>query len=178
MGTAVGWASRDALPTRRGARPGDAVVTTGWVGHGGAYQTNIDRLLRVLPRVREGQLLARAAHSMTDTSDGIAEAARLIADGSRCRVVLVEEALPLHPRLRVPGTSRRRNIAAAFYGGDYELFATISSEKIPALVRELRREHCRLTVIGRVERGRGAWLERNGRPKPMPTLGWRHFESR
>lgn len=178
LGMAAGWVSRDALPSRRGARPGDAVVTTGWVGHGGAYRTDLNRLLQVRPRIREGQLLARVAHSMTDTSDGIAESARLLADGSGCRVVLVEEALPLHPRLRASGRAGPRAMALAFYGGDYELLATVDPGDVPDLVRALRRTHCRLTVVGRVERGRGAWLERSGRSKRMPPLGWRHFEPR
>ncbi len=178
IGTVLGWAASADIPTRGGARPGDVVVTTGWVGHGGAFRSNISRLLRVQPRIREGWVLGPAAHAMTDTSDGIAEGARLLAAASGHRLVLRADQLPLHPRLRRAGAPTARQLEAAFYGGDYELLATVDPAAVPGLVRALHRLHCRLSVVGRVERGRGVWLQGRGPPAPMPRFGWRHFEAR
>jgi thiamine-monophosphate kinase len=175
VGVAVGWAGSRALPTRSGARPGDWVVTTGFVGFGGAYRSNSTAALRVVPRIREGQALGGFVHAMTDTSDGVADAAHLVSEASHCRIVLGAEMLPLHPRIRRGRRSLYEQLRAAFYGGDYELFATLEPVRLPRARRALRRLGCPLTVIGEVERGRGAWLERKGRQEPLPPAGWRHF---
>jgi thiamine-monophosphate kinase len=177
VGFSMGWSSGKSLPTRRGAEPGDVVVTTGPVGFGGAHRSDVNGSLRVRPRIPEGQRLAPLAHAMTDTSDGIAEAAHLIAKGSRRKIVLVAEALPLHPRLRRRGQSMGQRLYAAFYGGDYELFATMDRSRVPRARAALRPLRCPLTVVGRVEKGQGAWLERGGRLQPLPHAGWRHFRN-
>lgn len=175
VGVSVGWANRGALPTRRGARPGDVVVTTGYVGFGGAFRRDPVRSLRIVPRIPEGLVLGPRVHSMTDTSDGIADAAHLIAQGSGRRVVLVAEELPIHPRLHRGGTPTLSCLRSAFYGGDYELFATMAPSRVAGARRVLRRRGVPLSVIGRVETGRGAWLERQGHVVPLPRAGWRHF---
>jgi thiamine-monophosphate kinase len=177
VGVSVGWIDRASIPTRRGARPGDIVVTTGFVGFGGARRQDIDGSLRIAPRIPEGLVLGPVASAMTDTSDGVADAAHLIATDSRQKVVLVAADLPLHPRLRrTKGLTTASQLRAAFYGGDYELFATLNPSRLRAARSELRRLRCPLTVIGRVEQGRGAWLEWKGRERPLPLAGWRHFE--
>ena len=175
VGVSVGWGGRGRLARRGGARVGDVVITTGVVGFGGANRGNITQSLRIQPRIREGLVLAPSVHSMTDTSDGIADAAHLVAEASGRRVVLEESRLPFHPDLLRGRVSRSGRLARAFYGGDYELFATAPSPRIPALRARLRRMKCPLTVIGRVERGSGAWLDRGGRLRPLPRAGWRHF---
>lgn len=178
VGVSVGWAGPGHIPTRDGARPGDLVVTTGVVGFGGAHRSNITASLDVLPRVAEGEFLGPVAHAMTDTSDGIAEAAHLIAEASHCRVILVAEALPLHPRLGRSGRPTDGQLEAAFYGGDYELFATLPPERLRSTQSTLRRRGGGVTVIGRVEPGRGAWLERGGHRGPLPFAGWQPFARR
>jgi thiamine-monophosphate kinase len=176
VGVSVGWVGRQPIPTRAGARPGDAVATTGYVGFGGAHRSDVTASLRVVPRIPEGRILGPVAHAMTDTSDGVADATHLIAGASHQKIVLVAERLPLHPRL--PGRSFSERLRAAFYGGDYELFATLEPERVPAVRSALRRLACSFTIIGRVEKGRGAWLERDGVERPLPLAGWRHFAER
>lgn len=175
VGVSVGWMERRPLPARSRARAGDWVVTTGFVGFGGAYRSDRTESLRIVPRVPEGQALGRFAQAMTDTSDGVADAAHLVAEASHRRIILQAELLPLHPRLRQMGRPFSQQLRAAFYGGDYELFATMMPAHLPRASAALRRLGCPLTVIGRVEEGRGAWLERRGRLRPLPLAGWRHF---
>lgn len=187
VGFAVGWASEKALPPRRGARPGDVLVTTGVVGRGGLAALGLaaarrgDRralrdLLDVRPRVREGEVLARYAHALLDTSDGLAEAAHLLAEASRVRVVVEEDRLPLAPRLarlqRREGVRWRR---IAFFGGDYELLAALSPSQLDRAARGLGRHSAPLRPIGRVERGRGAWLAVGNRRVALPRAGWQPF---
>ena len=184
--TAIGWARAGSLAPRTGARPGDLLLTTGAVGRGGAAferwrrgrgprRARLAALLEVRPRVREGALLARYAHAMLDTSDGIAESCRLISAASAVRVILEETALPLHPGLRVGKRSRARLRAAAFYGGDYELLAAVPRRLAARAQGAVRRAGGRLTVVGRIEPGRGAVLRTADGDVVMPRAGWDPF---
>ena len=177
VGISVGWVSREPIPARTGAQPGDTVVTTGTVGFGGAHRSDITGALRIVPRIREGRVLGPVVHAMIDTSDGVADAAHLVAAASHCKIVLVAENLPLHPRIRRRARPFAQQLRTAFYGGDYELFATVAPARLPRLRTALRSLCCPLTAIGRVEPGRGAWLETAGRTRPLPFAGWRHFAS-
>ena len=185
VSTVVGAARADRLVGRRGARPGDLLVTTGRVGRGGLAARGlaappagraeaVAELLRVEPRVREGVALAGVASAMLDTSDGLADSARLLAEASRVQVVLEEDALPLMPGLRKvrPAAARRR---VAFYGGDYELLASVPGRRAGEALRAVRRAGGTATVVGRVLRGQGAVLVTDRGPRPMPRAGWRPF---
>ncbi|MCI4347804.1 MAG: thiamine-phosphate kinase [Thermoplasmata archaeon] len=178
VGISVGWIEREPLPTRGGAKTGDRVVTTGFVGFGGAYRSDITGALGIRPRIPEGRVLGPVAHSMTDTSDGIADAAHLLAEASHRRIVLVADQLPLHPRLQRSTRSVAGKLRSAFYGGDYELLATLDANRVASVRSALRRLGCPLTEVGRVEDGTGAWLERSGSVRPLPVAGWRHFDNR
>ncbi|MCI4328740.1 MAG: thiamine-phosphate kinase, partial [Thermoplasmata archaeon] len=179
VGSLMGFGHANRLCPRSGARPGDWVVTTGVVGAGGVAMAGIRgnqsparaalvRLLDVEPRVREGAALARHAHAMLDTSDGLAEAARLLADASGVGVVIDPDRLPLHPALARRTGSRQSKLGHAFFGGDYELLGTIPAQRVRRLQRTLGRLGCPLTVVGRVEAGHGAWLESGPDRRPMP----------
>ena len=185
----LGWGRADRLAPRSRARVGDLLVQTGSVGRGGVAAARLGdarraparalaQLLDVRPRVREGIALAAVAHAMLDTSDGLAEAARLLAEASRVRVVVDEELLPFAPGVAslASGTGARR--AIAFYGGDYELLATIPPRSLDRARRAVASAGGRLTRIGRVGRGRGAWLARGSTVVAMPVPGWRPFERR
>ena len=189
VSSVVGWAREDALAPRSGARPGDVLATTGTVGRGGVAAARLfgrrkpDRralveMLDVRPRVAEGRVLAKSAHAMLDTSDGLAEAARLLAAASEVRVEVDWERLPLAPALRSASLSLPERQRRAFYGGDYELLLTLPPERVRLLSSGVRRVGGRLTVIGRVTQGSGAWLSRGQRSRPMPPAGWRPFARR
>ncbi len=174
VGCVLGESSRPDPPPRSGARPGDLLLTTGWVGHGGASRADLDAALDVTPRVREGERLARFAHALIDTSDGIAESTHLLAGASRCRLVLEAERVPLVPSLARPGLSERARWSAAFYGGDYELLAAVPARWAGAALRAAP-GGVPVTRVGRVEAGRGAWLEWRSRTVPLPRAGWQPF---
>jgi len=186
VSSVVGWAREGSLAPRSGARPGDLVATTGSVGRGGVAAARLGRtkrpdsralsgMLDVRPRVVEGATLVRWAHAMLDTSDGLAEASRLLAEASRVRVEVDEDRLPLTPALRDPNLSAAERRRRTLYGGDYELLLTLPPRAFPTAQRAVRDAGGRLTAIGRVVRGRGAWLEYGGRMRPMPPAGWQPF---
>lgn len=185
VSTMVGAAGRDRLVGRTGARPGEVLVTTGEVGRGGGAALELDApgaagqravagLLRIEPRVREGLALAPFASAMVDTSDGLAEGARLLSAASRVRLVIEERALPLASRVRRIGSTKARR-EAAFYGGDYELLATVPRAGLRAAVGAVRRAGGSLTSIGTVARGRGAFLATAQGTESMPESAWRPF---
>jgi thiamine-monophosphate kinase len=185
--TVLGFGRARDLAPRTGAKAGDLLVTTGAVGWGGLAARRLARradrraandLLRIRPRVREGQCLGALAHAMLDTSDGIAESARLLAAASHVRVVVDERRLAYTPGLLRAATSVRERRAMAFYGGDYELLAALPSGRWARARREVRRVGGTLTRIGHVDRGRGAWLETDRGLRPMPPAGWQHFGDR
>jgi thiamine-monophosphate kinase len=189
VSSVVGWAREGGLAPRSGARDGDLLAATGYVGCGGAAAARIGRtkrpdrrglslMLDVSPRVAEGRRLVRWAHAMIDTSDGIAEASRLLAESSGVRIEVDEDRLPLAPSLRANDLSPTERRRRAFYGGDYELLLALPSRAFPAAERAVRQVGGRLSAIGRVTRGRGAWLRSGGRMRPMPPAGWRPFARR
>lgn len=186
VSTVLGWGDPGRLVPRSGARPGDLVGTTGEVGRGGLAAARLARagnpsrrilvdLLDVRPRVREGIALAPFSHAMIDTSDGIAEASQLLSRSSRVRLEVEEGRLPLARGVRSLARTVEAVRAIAFYGGDYELLATLPPEAWRAAARAVRRSGGRLTRIGRVVRGSGAWLGSAGTLVRMPPAGWQPF---
>lgn len=189
VSSVVGWAREGSLAPRSGARPGDLLATTGTVGRGGVAAARLFRhtraarralveMLDVRPRVAEGMVLARWAHAMLDTSDGLAEAAQLLAEASRVRVEVDWDRLPLAPPLRSAVLSASERRRQAFYGGDYELLLSLPPRSFPAAQRAVRKAGGRLSAIGRIRRGSGAWLSGRERTRPMPAAGWRPFGRR
>lgn len=187
VGTVLGWGAPRHLVGRSGARPGDVVVTTGVVGRGGAASvglagSRLERLravramLELSPRVGEGVALARYASAMLDTSDGIADASRLLAEASAVRLEIDERELPWDDRLVLLSPGRRRTLG--FYGGDYELLATVGPGRLDAARRDVARSGTRLTAIGVVRPGRGVRLRGRRGTGTMPRAGWRPFGAR
>ena len=101
------------------------------------------------------------ATACLDVSDGLAGDAAHLAKASKQRVVVEAQALAraLRPELeeaaKLLGTTA---LELAITGGeDYSLLATGPREKRPRWVRR----------IGRVESGKGALLESEGRTRPL-----------
>ncbi|MCI4357450.1 MAG: thiamine-phosphate kinase [Thermoplasmata archaeon] len=185
VGTAVGTSRIARLPRRDSARPGDLLLVTGTVGRGGARarafleghragRRELVDLLRIEPRLREGEALAPLAHAMIDSSDGLADAARRLAHASEVRVVVDEKRIPWDPGVRSLRPASRR-VHWGLYGGDYELVAVLPPSRLRRAIRAVSRTGTKATVIGAVSRGRGAFLSTQGRLGPMPRPGWDPF---
>ncbi|MFG1529908.1 MAG: thiamine-phosphate kinase [Thermoplasmata archaeon] len=183
VSSALGWARPDRLAPRTAARPGELVVVTGVVGRGGVAARRFYRhprdprahreLLDVRPRVAEGRILGRYASAMLDTSDGLAEAARLLASASRVGILLEEAKIPWARGLvTAPWVDRLR---WGTFGGDYELLATVRPNRLLAARSAVARAGGRLTVIGTVTPGRRARLLRGRRTEPLRPSTWDPF---
>ncbi|MCI4325327.1 MAG: thiamine-phosphate kinase [Thermoplasmata archaeon] len=184
VGTILAEADPGRLAPRGAGRPGDRLILTGSAGRGGAAARALEQdgptpavlrgLLHVEPRLFEGATLVRYAHAMLDTSDGLGEAARLLAQASGVRAELDLEKVPGHPSLRaVPAGPERER--ALFFGGDYELLAAVPPGRVGPALAAVTAVGGRAQEIGGLRRGSGAWLRRRGIPTPLPTGGWDPF---
>ena len=189
--TVVGSVRPRRLLTRAGARPGDGVYVTGTIGDGSVGLQSLrtsrgpaplacqERYLRPQPRVRAGMLLGRnrAASACMDTSDGLADAVRQVAEASRVGIALDAKALPIGDEVRQWHDAHGDAVidAAIGAGDDYELLFTVR----PAHRGRLRDVRQRLgglpvTRIGVVTKERRLSIRAEAGERPLPE-GFDHF---
>jgi thiamine-monophosphate kinase len=189
--TAIGSVKPRRVMTRTGARPGDSVYVTGSIGDGSvglhslqtprepAVQACQERYLRPQARVRAGMLLGRnrAASACMDTSDGLADAVRQIAEASHVGIALDGSALPIGDDVRRWHDSRGRSaLDAAISGGDdYELLFTVRPGHRGRL-RSVRRSlgDLPMTHIGVVTKEHRLSLRTDSGEQRLPE-GFDHF---
>jgi thiamine-monophosphate kinase len=169
---------------RSGAKPGDLLLATGWLGRAGAGLEALRRLgadagkrfpelvgayLRPEARVAEGLALAAGgATSAIDVSDGLASELHHLAKASGVGFYLegtwLDEDRALAEGARFLGTPARD--LALFGGGDYELLFTCPPG--------LRTKWPFARVLGRVTPAtEGIRWEKD----PIPNRGWDHLDT-
>ncbi len=162
---------------RSGGRPGDVLWVTGTPGLAGAGWSLDDpppqalaALRRPRPRLELALDLARAGlcTAAMDLSDGLAADLPRLAQSSGVAAIVDPARLPVPDALR--GHPRLRDCQLAG-GDDYELLFT-AAPAAEARVRALAERHgVRVTPVGRLEAGRGAWASDG----PWPR-GFAHFQ--
>jgi thiamine-monophosphate kinase len=163
--TAVGRATHRPVPSRAGARPGDAVWITGPVGAAMiGFEALRDRsggdstaYRRPAPRLTEGEALAPLASAMMDISDGLLLDASRMAEASGVTLALDSAAVPI----AAPET---RRADALRWGDDYELLATLPAGVEPPF------EAWRIGEV--LPRGEAPLLLDGARPEG--SLGYEH----
>jgi thiamine-monophosphate kinase len=191
--TALGAVHPRKILTRAGGRPGDELYVTGTVGAAAAGRLALGAPARAAPglaeciarftrpqaRVRCGVVVARsrAATAAIDLSDGLAAAARQLAEASGTGVEIEASRLPIHPA--VPEAARgagRDALELALTGGeDYELlFAVAPRRRRAFLAAASRAGRLPVTSIGRLTREPGYWLQQESSRVPLP-VGYQHF---
>jgi len=184
--------------TRSGARPGDGLYVSGWLG---AAQAGLEYLLsrgkwayasesyslgrHLYPeaRVDLGEWLAdhKFASSALDLSDGLStDLARLCA-ASKVGAVVRAESLPIrlepmkHGRRASRPSANRAALRRALHGGeDYELLFTVPPRLASRIPRHFQGSP--ITRIGEITSKRSVRLiDENGHGQVLKARGWDHF---
>jgi thiamine-monophosphate kinase len=197
--TLTGTAKRRQVLRRTGARAGDVLYVSGSAGGatagleglresadaGSAAPAALDACVRLYrfpePRIRLGQLLARnrAASACMDSSDGLADAVRQVAEASGVGAEIDGDAVPVHPEARSWFDARGRDpVLAAMSGGDdYELLFAVSPRAHGRLRNVAKHAGVPLTRIGVCTADRTLALHRLSGPSADGSLppGYAHF---
>ena len=200
--TVVGEVAEGLAVTRSGAQPGDRIVVTGALGaaagglrlaiespqalgHALGSEWARDLLAahdRPVPRVGEGQLLARSgATAMLDVSDGLGLDLSRICRDSGVGAVVDATSIPVAPQLRelrdLLGTDPME--LALGGGDDYELLAMLPVDSVEAATETMKeRFGTALTDIGHVRAEPGMVLvEAGGEERAFEPTGWDPFRT-
>jgi thiamine-monophosphate kinase len=160
--TAVGRATHRPVPSRAGAKGGDAIYVTGIIGRAmlgfEGHSQHLDAFNRPQPRLAEGRALAPIVSAMMDISDGLLlDAWRMAKAG--------DVSFRLNPEL-IPVADPKRIDEALRWGDDYELiFCADPAADLPVPA----------TRIGTVEKAGDAPLFLGGTALIEPgSLGYSH----
>lgn len=180
----------DAALLRSGARPGDGVFVSGWLGDAAAglrlLSTGAEldaagqelamRFSRPQARVELGRRLLGVASSAIDVSDGFASDLSKLLDASGQAGEVDLSTLPLSDSLR-DAFSRKEALGLALEGGDdYELCFTAPRDSEAFLTEIANDVGVPLTRVGTVTAGTGLRvLDDNGDTVSTATGGYRHF---
>ena len=175
---------------RTGARPGDLVAVSGYLGSsGGGLKLLLEEpsetgeaadYLRKshrhpLPAVAAGQTLAEAGIATAmDVSDGLAEDFAKLCRASGVSGTIFADQLPVHPFLisRLPDDS----VDLALAGGeDYVLLFTGPPEKVNNVVSGLPEGAAVVGQIVKGEPGQVKVVDAHGRELASRVRGWDHF---
>jgi thiamine-monophosphate kinase len=191
--TAIGRATSLPVPSRSGAKPGDALLVTGPIGDAyagfelvkagaSAPADLVQAYLRPRPLVEVGQRLAPHVHAMMDVSDGLLLDASRIATASGLGLEIDLGAVPFSPSCgarHLPHHEMRAAMAhiadtaevswaqqAITWGDDYQLlFAAPLDASLPVDA----------WPVGRFVAGAGLSLSFQGSKLPLPaSLGFQH----
>ncbi|MFV9690217.1 MAG: thiamine-phosphate kinase [Desulfobacteria bacterium] len=193
--TLMGRCSCKGLVLRSGARVGDDIWVSGFLGNaaGGleillnkkyrnrkGSQRLVSSHQRPTPRLRLGNALGerRLVHSMIDLSDGVAKDLTHICDESHVGAVLYQESIPVSDDLRVLAQDLSHDpYDWALNGGeDYELLFTASSrhcKDIEKIAADLTGGYA--AKIGSIVKEKGLWLGSGSSKVPLTHGGYSHF---
>lgn len=190
--TAHGSARQGAALRRDGARSGDGIWVSGFLGDAAAGLEALkerlggkvsspslpgDKLIRRFcypqPRVQLGRQLRGIASACMDLSDGLMTDLPRLLRSSKLQGRIEAEKLPVSGPLRDFAEQDEAYRLALAGGDDYELCFTVAPKnehRLKALSAELP-----LTRVGDLHRGEGLLLTRGGKAWGPPDTGFRHF---
>ncbi len=189
--TVVGEVPQGKAILRSGAKPGDSIFITGFIGAAAAGLLQLEsgikfdeslsiplkhllfRQLQPLPQVKTANILRKhgLATAMLDISDGISsDLAHLInASAAGCQIDI--EKLPIDPAISSLDLTEEQRVDLALNGGeDFELLFTVSQDFF-STVQDLGFHH-----IGEITANVGIIeLRADGKTSILTPKGYRHF---
>ncbi len=168
---------------RKGARPGDILYVSGFLGDAGwalkqeqaTQPALIQKLNRPYPRVALGLALRALATSAIDISDGLMQDLGHILKASQVGANIQLEKLPLSQALRSECSEAEAIKLALSAGDDYELCFTASPACKDSVQKISESLSLPLTPIGEIISEPELRLYRDSQLVPMPEKGYQHF---
>lgn len=168
-GTALGVAKKNELTTRYGAKPGDIIVVTGYIGTftaaGYAFIKKINlpsKIKKVFlnalkyPKasLEESRLIARfkMGHGGIDISDGLLADLYKLTQESGVGAVIYEQKIPIHPAVREFSEIVKIDpLKFAFgIGGDWKCIFTVDPLKWRKIKTFSKKQNMNLFEIGEI----------------------------
>ncbi|EFK10144.1 thiamine-phosphate kinase [delta proteobacterium NaphS2] len=195
--TLIGEVESGKMLRRSTARPGDAILVTGYPGqavagltlllqsettNGWAESPLVNAYFRPSHRAAEGYAVAQTglAHAMIDTSDGLLGDLGHICDESRVGAVIYEKNLPVSPALLE--FSERFGQTPLDYilkeSDDYELLLTCAPDNVVRIRHVIENiSEIPVTEIGIINEDKGniRIITPAGRSRLNTVSGWDHF---
>lgn len=164
---------------RNRAKPGDFLCTSGPLG-GSCAGLNLFlqkvkgfekvKKLHTRPKAQPKKALKLApfVSAMEDVSDGLASEARNICAESKCGAVIYRNKVPVSAEVRKAARALGMDAVdfALFGGEDFELVFTLPP-------KNLKKVHG--FVVGEIIKGKGVFLEENGKRRRLERFGYDHF---
>ncbi len=187
--TALGRVDKDKVKLRSGARVGDLLCVTGYLGTpAAAYKVLIegreapeedkrvliDGFFRPKPRIVEGVRLSMYPEvtAMMDVSDGLGKSVFELSAASHVGFLVDADRLPLRDEARRLAKDRKELLdMAVCFGGEFELLFTVS----PSGIHRIR--DVDFTVIGKVV-PEGLTLDDRGDMRPITCRGYEHLRKK
>jgi len=187
--TVHGFVPTGQALARKGARAGDQVFVSGWLGDAAAglrhlqahtpvtaTDSCVQRFCFPEPRIHAGLALRGIASAAVDVSDGLAADLGHLLEASGVGAQLEVEQLPLSASLLQHAT-REQALSMALSGGDdYELCFSVPRERMILLESRQHELGCPVTRIGEITAAKTLQCLRNDRTEwPLRVTGYQHF---
>lgn len=177
---------------RKGAKAGDLIYVTGYLGESAAgldcllndkvlvsntdKKALIDAHYYAIPRLEAGQAVRTLASSGLDISDGLVSDLKHILTQSQVGGQINADCLPLSPLFKRyckdPETAAKIALTS---GEEYELCLTLPPCHKKAFEQALIKTNTPFTVIGQITDQKGLSLYWQGKPCDWILSGWDHF---
>ncbi len=190
---AIGFADRREIAYRSGAKAGDDIYVTGYLGESAAGLTLLQRgimqkehwnvlyeaHLNPTPQVGIARTLCQRGivTAMQDLSDGIATDLAHVCSASGVSAVLEKQLLPVSKTLQEAADTHNLDPYGCILRGgeDYQLVFTSTSEHRKIIEEISRNNKVMITRVGRIEMGAGVFLlEENGEKREISYRGFEH----
>ena len=192
--TVVGEMEKDKVVYRKGARPGDLIYVTGYLGDSAAglkllkeeisAPEDVKNALEKAhnlpePDLQAGRLVAEygLASAMIDISDGLVADLSHICEQSGTGAVLYLEKLPISKELL--SAEQYLDVSShelALYGGeDYKLIIVMKKEKVKEFETLFKKNRLSYYKIGKITEEKGIRLISHGDTKLLEIRGYVHF---
>lgn len=196
--TLLGNCERDEVVLRSGARPGDLIVVTGWLGEAAlgreiletgrlgnlteAGEKCVERFRRPMPRLSESRkiIASLSPTAMIDLSDGLLSDLWHLAESSGVGARIDADSIPIGQGVLESYHSKEEALSKAISGGeDYELLFTIPPGMKDSLKEVGSQIDLKLSCIGEItKRAESVRLKRGDAEHQLERGGFDHFKSR